>query len=462
MLELQKIDKIRKPEKSFTKRAYIYKSFERFWHWTQALLIIFLVITGFEVHSSYELLGYESAVLYHDIAAWALLVLIVFAIFWHFATGAWKQYIPTLTLVKAQFDYYIFGIFKGAPHPTKKTSYTKFNPLQRLTYLGFKVFIIPLQVISGFLYMYYMYPENPIHIGGLDITAIIHTFGAFMLITFLFVHLYLLTTSEEPKASFVAMLFGWEEVTVTPEEEHKEHMQDAVDKSIAGYYRLDKDGLFLDVNDAWMELYKCKDRSNIIGMHASIARKDEDSKGLNAMIDKVLSGKSLRGVYVERKCFDGTFGQHILSMNPTYENDKVVGVEGFIIDITDVHHVQEQMYHSVRNSQAGYYRLNSKGYYEDVNGAWLKMYKCVDKDNILGKHYSLSRVQKDLKETEEIFEKVMNGETISSRLATRKCKDGTTAQHILSANPVYDCNVIVGVEGFILDISGLKTDDIKE
>ncbi len=458
MIKLQKIDKIIRPENNQTKRAYIYKGFERFWHWSQALLIIFLVITGFEVHGSYELLGYQRAVLYHDIAAWALLVLIIFAVFWHFATGAWKQYVPTMKLVKAQINYYILGIFKGAAHPTKKTSYNKFNPLQRLTYLGFKVFIIPLQVISGFLYMYYMYPENPIHIERLDIIAIIHTFGSFLLIVFLLAHLYLLTTSESPKESFVAMLHGWEEVTVDPEEEHREHLQYAVDKSIAGYYRLDLDGLFISVNDAWMELYKCKERNNIIGMHCSITRNDKNAKRLNGMVSSVLKGKSLRGVYVDRKCFDGTIGKHILSMNPTFEDDIIVGVEGFIIDVTDIHRLQEQMYHSVRNSEAGYYRLNSKGYYEEINDAWLKMYKCVDKDNIIGKHYSLSRTIKDLKQANEIFEKIMKGETISSMIVTRKCKDNTTAQHILSANPVYENNKVIGAEGFIIDISGLEKD----
>ena len=456
MVELQKVEKIIRPEKTLTKRAYIYKTFERFWHWSQALLIIFLIISGFEVHGSYSLLGYQRAVMYHNIAAWALIVLIIFAIFWHFSTGAWKQYVPTTKLVKAQFNYYIFGIFKGAPHPTKKTSYNKFNPLQRLTYLGFKVFIIPLQIASGVFYMYYMYPENPIHINSLDYIAIAHTFGAFLLIMFLFVHLYLLTTSEDPKESFVAMIHGWEEVAVTPEEEHREHMQYAVDKSIAGYYRLDKNGLFLDVNDAWMSLYKCNDRKNIIGMHVSISRSKENVSGLNKMIDEVLQGKSLRGVYAERKCFDGTSGRHIVSMNPTYEGDEVVGVEGFIIDVTDIHLVQEQMYHSVRNSQAGYYHLDLNGNYVDVNDAWLRIYKYDDKSEVIGKHYSISRLPKDIGTTNELVEKVIKGETLSSIVATRKCKDGSVGEHVLSANPIFDCDNIVGIEGFIMDITDLK------
>jgi Ni,Fe-hydrogenase I cytochrome b subunit len=44
-----------------THRARIHTGFERFRHWTQALLIIILMVTGFEIHGSYSRLGYEAA-----------------------------------------------------------------------------------------------------------------------------------------------------------------------------------------------------------------------------------------------------------------------------------------------------------------------------------------------------------------------------------------------------------------
>lgn len=60
-----------------SERIYIYKRYERFWHWSQALLIIVMMITGFEVHGSYSLLGFEKAVQLHTVAAWTLLTLAV-------------------------------------------------------------------------------------------------------------------------------------------------------------------------------------------------------------------------------------------------------------------------------------------------------------------------------------------------------------------------------------------------
>jgi thiosulfate reductase cytochrome b subunit len=77
-----------------SERIYVFKLFERFWHWSQAGLIMFLMLTAFDIHGTYTIFGFEKAVAYHTIAAWTLIGLWVFAIFWHFTTGEWKQYIP--------------------------------------------------------------------------------------------------------------------------------------------------------------------------------------------------------------------------------------------------------------------------------------------------------------------------------------------------------------------------------
>ena len=128
-----------------SERVMIYKRFERFWHWTQAALIIMLAVTGFEVHGSFRLLGFEAAVSLHELLAWLLITLIVFAVFWHFTTGEWRQYIPRRGHLGAMLRYYLKGIFRGEAHPVKKTELSKLNPLQRLTYLGLKLAVIPLQ-----------------------------------------------------------------------------------------------------------------------------------------------------------------------------------------------------------------------------------------------------------------------------------------------------------------------------
>lgn len=198
------------------KKVYIYKSFERFWHWMQTLLIFFLVLTGFEIHGTYEFFGYEKAVDYHNLAGIALIILVIFAIFWHFTTSEWRQYLPTFKNLKAQLNYYLVGIFKNAPHPHRKSQLSKLNPLQKLVYLGLKILVIPVVGITGLLYLYYRYPMEAgiasINISGLEIVALLHTIGAFLLVAFLIVHLYLITTGQIVTSNLKAMITGYEEL----------------------------------------------------------------------------------------------------------------------------------------------------------------------------------------------------------------------------------------------------------
>ncbi|MGQ9643195.1 MAG: cytochrome b/b6 domain-containing protein [Ignavibacterium sp.] len=210
------------------KQVYIYKGFERFWHWMQAILIFFLAFTGFEIHGTYTFFGYRDAVRYHNVAAYMFIGLIIFAIFWHLTTGEYKQYLPTFKNIKAQLDYYIFGIFRNAPHPTKKTVLSKLNPLQKLTYFGLKILVIPLSVTSGLLYMFYRYPSKQgveaINIQSLEFIAIFHTVAAILLIIFIVTHLYLITTGETVTSNLKAMLTGYEELEddETPEKNDDE------------------------------------------------------------------------------------------------------------------------------------------------------------------------------------------------------------------------------------------------
>ena len=204
------------------KKEYVYRAFERFWHWAQAALIIFLGVTGFEIHGSIRFFGYDQAVRYHNAAAMSFLTLIVFAIFWHFTTGEWRQYLPTWKNLRAQAEYYVFGIFRNAPHPTRKTVLSKLNPLQKLVYAGLKVLVIPVMVITGLLYMFYRYPQRyevlSLNIGGLQVVATLHTIGAFLLVSFFIVHLYLITTGNTVTSNLKAMITGYEDLSAESEE----------------------------------------------------------------------------------------------------------------------------------------------------------------------------------------------------------------------------------------------------
>ena len=95
-------------------QVLMYSRFERLWHWSQAMLVITLLITGFEIHGSYLWLGFETAVNTHIIAAWSLIGIWFLGVFWHMVTGEWKQYIPSSSnRLIAMVKYYGIDIFVG-------------------------------------------------------------------------------------------------------------------------------------------------------------------------------------------------------------------------------------------------------------------------------------------------------------------------------------------------------------
>jgi thiosulfate reductase cytochrome b subunit len=198
------------------RRVYVYKGFERFWHWTQASLIIFLALTGFEVHGTFDILGFEHAARFHRIASWLLIGLIVFAIFWHFVTGEWRQYIPTANKLYDQIRFYTVGMFKGEKHPVNKTEVRKLNPLQRLVYLSFKLILIPVTVISGIFYIFHktIDKNNIVVIRDISLESLAfwHTLGAILLMVFLVVHVYMTTTGHTPTSNIEAMITGYEDL----------------------------------------------------------------------------------------------------------------------------------------------------------------------------------------------------------------------------------------------------------
>lgn len=196
-----------------SERVYLFKRFERFWHWSQAALIVFMLATGFEIHGSYTAIGFERAVQWHTIAAWTLAGLWLFAIFWHLTTGEWKQYIPTTDKLVAVAHFYAVGIFKGEPHPFEKRPDDRMNPLQKVTYFGILNVLLPLQIVTGALmWGAQKWPEVAGALGGLPLLGPFHSLVAWVFAAFILMHVYLTTTGATPLEAIRGMVTGYEEV----------------------------------------------------------------------------------------------------------------------------------------------------------------------------------------------------------------------------------------------------------
>lgn len=192
---------------------YLYTRYERFWHWLQAGLIILLLLTGFEINGNFSFFGFEKAVRVHNFAGITWLIAFAFFVFWLLTTGEWKQYVPTTRKMFAVIRYYAYGIFRGESHPVPKRKEAKHNPLQRLVYLFLATLLLPVQMISGFLYWgYNSWAQWGISGISLGLAAFVHTVCAFAILSFLVVHVYMTTTGHTVTSYIRAMITGWEEV----------------------------------------------------------------------------------------------------------------------------------------------------------------------------------------------------------------------------------------------------------
>ncbi|MCF4164892.1 cytochrome b/b6 domain-containing protein [Zavarzinia compransoris] len=198
----------------------IYSRFERFWHWSQMALIFVLLFSGLRVSGVHRLSSFETAVTVHTGAALVLIVLWLFAIFWHLTTGTWRHYVPTSRGLFAVARFYAFGIFKGEHHPYRKAYWRKHNPLQALTYLALKLVLFPAIWLSGLAYLLYgLWDGVPEASDYLAIVAGIHVFTAFVIAAFIVAHVYLLTVGHSFREHVAPMITGFDTIDLTPEEE---------------------------------------------------------------------------------------------------------------------------------------------------------------------------------------------------------------------------------------------------
>lgn len=126
-------------------------------------------------------------------------------------------------------------------------------------------------------------------------------------------------------------------------------------------------------------------------------------------------------------------------------------------DSEDAQRESEERFRAIiENSAAGYFRIGVDERFQYVNNAWLKMHGYSSADEIIGKHFSVTHVEADLERSKRVVESTLIGESIPPDEFTRRCKDGTTGYHTFSVNPVRQGGKIIGLEGFLVDITERK------
>jgi len=110
----------------------------------------------------------------------------------------------------------------------------------------------------------------------------------------------------------------------------------------------------------------------------------------------------------------------------------------------------------ILNAQSGYFFIDRDGIYRQVNDAWLRMHKYDSPDEIIGRHYSVTQVGRDLDKAQQNVERLLAGEPFPTGEFSRLCKDGSIGYHTFSASPVLSDHEVIGLEGFLIDTTEHK------
>lgn len=165
-----------------------------------------------------------------------------------------------------------------------------------------------------------------------------------------------------------------------------------------------------------------------------------------------------------------------LSLNRLVLNSKVLGISVFGRDITKLKQNENEILRAkitaeeseahfrsiIDNTQAGYFFIDNKGIFRNTNKAWLDLYKYDSYDEVIGKHFTTVQQIDDVDAAVKVVEAIMQGDSASMQGEfSRKCKDGSIGYHSFSSHPVLVNDKIVGIEGFIIDVTKLKETEFK-
>ncbi len=133
--------------------------------------------------------------------------------------------------------------------------------------------------------------------------------------------------------------------------ESEERFRRIVQDTNAGYFFIDREGYFEEVNNAWLKMHKFDSDDEIIGHHFSETLLDTDLEEAKKIVESLINGEPVPTIEFSRRNKDNSIGFHTFSVSPVVNKGKVTGLEGFLIDTTEKRHAEEQIKVSLKEKE---------------------------------------------------------------------------------------------------------------
>jgi PAS domain S-box-containing protein len=117
---------------------------------------------------------------------------------------------------------------------------------------------------------------------------------------------------------------------------------------------------------------------------------------------------------------------------------------------------ERRLQNSIDQSGAGYFRIDANGRFQEVNRAWLDMHGYATPDEVVGQPFSLTQVDLDMAQAQQMVQSLLTGAPVPAGEFSRRRKDGSIGYHTFSIVPVRQGSQVVGLEGFLIDITARK------
>jgi len=200
------------------KRIHLHPLPLRIWHWTNALMVILLLITGIELRiPGVAALPVNSpALLIHRYTGWLMMISFVFWFVYSLVSGNLSRHYAirkgNLKGTFRQVKFYLFSIFMGEENPFRASADERFNPLQKLAYGAIMCVFTPLIVATGLFFSDMLFFRKYILLlNAMKVIDATHVIVAYMFALYLIVHIYMATLGRNPFSHIKAMIVGHEE-----------------------------------------------------------------------------------------------------------------------------------------------------------------------------------------------------------------------------------------------------------
>ena len=200
------------------KRIHLHPLPLRIWHWTNALMVILLLITGIELRipGVGALQVNSPALLVHRYTGWLMTISFLFWFVYSLMSGNLSRHYAIRTGnfkgTFRQLKFYLFSIFRGEENPFRASADERFNPLQKLAYGAIMCVFTPLIVATGLFFADILFFRKYILL--LNATKVLdatHVIIAYIFALYLIVHIYMATLGRTAFSHIKVMIVGYEE-----------------------------------------------------------------------------------------------------------------------------------------------------------------------------------------------------------------------------------------------------------